>query len=176
MPSDLLLLRPLTEADLVEVHALSGEAASGFNWSGHRTQQALRERFDRDGYVGPEDGWLIISDGTDAVLGTVGWRAVEWSRPPYSRAWNLGITVAPQERGRGVGTAAHRLLADYLFLTTSVNRLEAVTNAANVAEQRALTSAGFTREGVLRQAEFWSGDWHDLHMFSLLRREWATRA
>jgi RimJ/RimL family protein N-acetyltransferase len=130
MPSDRLVLRPLTETDLPEVHALSGEAASGFNWSGHRTEQALRERFDRDGYIGPEDGWLVISDGIGAVLGTVGWRAVEWSRPPYSRAWSLGITVAPEERGRGVGTAAHGLVADYLFSTTSVNRVEAVTNAA----------------------------------------------
>jgi RimJ/RimL family protein N-acetyltransferase len=67
------------------------------------------------------------------------------------------------------------LLADYLFLTTSVRRVEAVTNAANLPEQRALSKAGFTREGVLRQAEFRFGDWHDLHMFSLLRDEWAAR-
>ena len=170
-----LLLRPLAESDLDAVQALTGEAASGFNWSGHRTMQALRQRFDRDGYLGLEDGWLVISDATSAVLGTVGWNAVEWSRPPYSRAWNLGITVAPAERGRGVGIAAHVLLAEYLFLTTSVRRVEAVTNAANLAERSALTKAGFSPEGVLRKAEFRFGDWHDLHMFSLLRDEWTVK-
>jgi RimJ/RimL family protein N-acetyltransferase len=175
MPSPSLSLRPLTEDDLVLVEALSGEAASGWNWSGHRTKQALRERFDRDGYIGPEDGWLVISDDADRVLGTVGWRAVEWSRPPYSRAWNLGITIAPEHRGQGVGTAAHGLIVDYLFMTTSVNRVEAVTNAANLPEQRALRTAGFTLEGVLRQAEFRFGGWHDLHMFSMLREEWASK-
>lgn len=175
MPAEPLLLRPLTEPDLDAVHALADEAASGFNWSGHRTKQSLRERFERDGYIGPDDGWLVISDATEAVLGTVGWKAVEWSRPPYSRAWSLGITVAPAERRRGVGTAAHVLLADYLFLTTSVKRVEAVTNAGNVPEQRALAKAGFTQEGVLRQAEFRFGDWHDLYMFSLLRAEWAAQ-
>lgn len=81
--------------------------------------------------------------------------------------------MAPGQRRRGVGTRAQLLLCDYLFSTTSVNRVEAVTNAANVAEQHALHAAGFTKEGVLRQAEFRAGAWHDLVMFSRLRTEWS---
>jgi RimJ/RimL family protein N-acetyltransferase len=38
-------------------------------------------------------------------------------------------------------------------------------------EQRALEKAGFTREGVLRQAQWRSGGWHDQVMYSKLRGE-----
>ena len=38
----------------------------------------------------------------------------------------------------------------YLFATTLVNRLQAVTDLENLAEQRVLERIGFRREGVLR--------------------------
>ena len=39
----------------------------------------------------------------------------------------------------------------------------------NVAEQRALDKAGFTREGVLRHAQWRAGAFHDVVLFSRLR-------
>ncbi|MFE9450159.1 GNAT family N-acetyltransferase [Streptomyces sp. NPDC006739] len=42
---------------------------------------------------------------------------------------------------------------------------------ANIAEQRALEWAGFTREGILRGACFRAGAWHDMVMYSVLRAE-----
>ena len=54
---------------------------------------------------------------------------------------------------------------------TDVNRVEAATDVADLAEQRALEKAGFIREGILRGAQFRAGSWHDLVYFSLLRKE-----
>ena len=73
------------------------------------------------------------------------------------------------ERAKGYGGHAQRLLAEYLFAHTQVNRVEASTEVANVAEQRALESAGFTREGVLRGACFRNDAWRDMVMYSMLR-------
>jgi RimJ/RimL family protein N-acetyltransferase len=39
---------------------------------------------------------------------------------------------------------------DSLFAHTTVHRIEAATETGNIAEQKALERAGFTREGVLR--------------------------
>jgi RimJ/RimL family protein N-acetyltransferase len=39
----------------------------------------------------------------------------------------------------------------------------------NQAEQRALEQAGFTREGVLRHAQFRDGGFHDMVLYSRLR-------
>ncbi|MHB8599722.1 MAG: GNAT family N-acetyltransferase [Ktedonobacteraceae bacterium] len=66
---------------------------------------------------------------------------------------------------------AQNLLADYLFSTYPIMRVEAVTDKENIAEQRALEKAGFTREGILRQAQWRSGMWHDQVMYSKLRGE-----
>jgi RimJ/RimL family protein N-acetyltransferase len=69
----------------------------------------------------------------------------------------------------GHGSAAQRMLAGYLFATTPVNRVEASTDVENIAEQKALERAGFTREGVLRGAQFRDGGWHDLVGYARLR-------
>jgi RimJ/RimL family protein N-acetyltransferase len=66
---------------------------------------------------------------------------------------------------------AQRLLADYLFETSYLERVEAGTETDNVAEQRALEKAGFTREGVLRRACFRAGHWRDMVVYSRLRGE-----
>jgi ribosomal-protein-alanine N-acetyltransferase len=168
-----LVLRPVRAPDLPVLAELATRGASGFNWSGHRSEASLRRRFEDDGFLGEADGWMVAAVGEGPCLASVAWRGVNWSTPPYSRAWNIGLTVRPEHRRRGIGTRAQRLLCDYLFETTSVNRVEAVTNAGNTAEQHALAAAGFTYEGTIRQAEFLFGRWHDLHMFSRLRSEWA---
>ena len=46
-----------------------------------------------------------------------------------------------------------------------------VSRAAVLSMQRALEKAGFTREGVLRKAQWRNGDWHDLVVYSKLRGE-----
>jgi RimJ/RimL family protein N-acetyltransferase len=75
-----------------------------------------------------------------------------------------------------VGSRAQRLLAEHLFATTSVQRVEASTDVANVAEQRALEKAGFTREGVLRRAQARADGLHDLVGYAVVRSDLADAA
>lgn len=79
--------------------------------------------------------------------------------------------MLPEARGRGYGTQAHRLLARYLFAHTPVHRVEASTEVGNVAEQRTLEKAGFTREGVTRGVGWRDGAWRDGVTYSLLRTD-----
>ena len=72
-------------------------------------------------------------------------------------------------RGRGYGTRAQRLVAEYLFAHTQLNRVEAETETGNVAERRALEKAGFTQEGILRGACFRDGQWRDMVVYSMIR-------
>ena len=103
------------------------------------------------------------------VIGTVSWRQVRYGPTPESAAWNIGISLVPEMRGRGYGSLAQRLVAAYLFATTSVNRIEAGTDVDNLVEQRSLEKAGFIREGVLRGAQYRAGAWHDLVIYSVVR-------
>jgi RimJ/RimL family protein N-acetyltransferase len=119
----------------------------------------------------PEGGGrLTVTDGSGTPVGTVSWRPVVWG-PVASTAFELGISLRPQHRGHGHGTRAHRLLVAHLLATTSVHRVQATTDVENAAEQRALERAGFRREGVLREAQWRRGAYHDLVMYSRLRSD-----
>lgn len=153
------------------MHRLHERAVSSYNWSGFVSVQQTAARFARDGFLGADDGQLLVETADGEAAGTVGYRAVDRGTPPHSRCWSIGVTLLPELRGQGLGSAAQRELAGYLFATTAVNRIEADTDVTNTAEQRALAAAGFRREGVLRGASFRDGGWHDLVMFGRLRSD-----
>jgi RimJ/RimL family protein N-acetyltransferase len=114
--------------------------------------------------------WLTILAGGEPV-GGLSMRAATYGGTVGNLAWNLGIGLLPEARGRGIGSAAQRLAAEYLFDTTELARVEATTDVDNVAEQRALEKAGFTREGVTRGAQVRGGIRRDVVHYGLLRSD-----
>lgn len=134
-----------------------------------------REAIERTGLIEPNRGTMIVERLVDREpIGTVTWRAVAYGPNPESRAWNIGIALIPAARGRGLGSEAQRLLAENLFATTPANRVEAMTDVTNLAEQRALEKAGFHREGVLEGSQFRAGDWHGLVVYAMVRPRGKT--
>ena len=157
----LMRLRPADTGDqpfldLVRRRDIAGE----FNWFG----EPVTERAAAEGRM-----VVTLDDGTP--IGSVSWHEVHYGPGGRSRAWNIGITILPDHRGRGHGTAAQGALADHLFATTDANRVEASTDIRNAAEQRSLERAGFQREGVLRGAQHRPDGWHDLVLYSRLRED-----
>ena len=113
----------------------------------------------------------LLVDCEGNPVGYVSWHAVHYGPNRGSQAWNIGIHVADTARGLGIGSVAQRLLAEHLLATTDVDRIEASTDVTNIAEQRALERAGFTREGILRQAQERPDGRHDLVSYSFLRAD-----
>lgn len=167
---DLVRLRPVGEEDLelLARFLTDPETCGEFQWQGWRDPRTYRRRWDADEMLGDDKGLLMVTSGSE-TLGCVSWRKVEVFRTSYY--WNIGIQLLPQARGRGVGTRAQRLLVRYLFAHTPVTRIEADTEAENIAEQRALEKAGFTREGVSRSVLFRDGQWRDGVRYGVLRGE-----
>ncbi|GAB3469752.1 GNAT family N-acetyltransferase [Actinophytocola sediminis] len=131
------------------------------------------DRDDRPQVIGPPRSTLlsVLDARTRVLLGGVSWHAVDYGGTLGCSAWNIGIALLPGDRGRGVGSTAQRLLAEHLFATTEVDRVEASTDVDNIAEQKALAKAGFTREGVLRGAQLRGGLRRDLVHFGKLRTD-----
>jgi RimJ/RimL family protein N-acetyltransferase len=163
-------LRAVKDSDLPSLGQLSAED-DPFGFFGYTPTNGLARRFAETGMLTPDLGTLAVEDDDGTLIGTVGWKANQHGPSPTARALNVGILLLPAFRGRGYGTEAQRRLADYLFETTLVERLEAGTDLDNVAEQRALEKAGFSREGVMRHAQFRAGGWHDIVLYSRLRRD-----
>ncbi len=143
-------------------------ALGPYEWHGWSDPQRLRRSWAESGLLSDDGGVLIVLHGTDRV-GVVDWHKVQTGRAASN--WTIGIGLAPEFRGRGYGSDAQQLLVRYLFAHTPVNRVEATTEIANVAEQRALEKAGFTREGILRGASFRQGRYRDYVIYSVLRDE-----
>jgi RimJ/RimL family protein N-acetyltransferase len=167
MPAD-VRLRPFRLEDAVRMDAepvLPGDI-DFFGWS---ASNARVRRFGDDGLLGVDHGVLAIEADGVGLVGELGWTAVRHGPPPHGDALNVGIALLAEHRGHGYGTAAQRLLAEYLFASTRHERLEASTDITNIAEQKALVKAGFTREGVLRHSQWRAGAFHDTVLFSRLR-------
>ena len=174
MQTGTVTLRPVGRDDLPQLETWRNDPEHGSEYGDflilHRQQSSIAERWEVNGLVGEDDGVLLICLDGDPV-GELQWHPVSYGPNRGSQALNLGISIEKSARGRGVGTRAQRLMADFLFTHTTVHRVEACTDVTNQAEQNALERAGFTREGVLRGAQFRRGEWHDLVVFSRLRSD-----
>lgn len=159
----------LADVELLDRWRASAEFWSEFNDFGLQFP-SLHDAVEQDRTIRDDGGNALVEQLDGTVIGTMSWHAVIYGPNLESRAWNIGITLAPAARGNGYGGEAQRLLADYLFSRTDANRIEAQTDVENIAEQRALEKAGFVREGVVRGAQFRHGTWHDLVTFAIIRR------
>jgi RimJ/RimL family protein N-acetyltransferase len=168
-----LALRPVREDDLPTLLRLTQDpdATGEFAWFGWQDPTRYRRRWAEDGLLGESGGVLMVVRG-DERLGFVAWNRRQVARTSY--CFSMGIAMAPEARGNGYGTEAHRLLVRYLFAHTTVHRIEADTEVDNLAERRALTKAGFTDEGVMRGAGWRDGAWRDGARYAVLRTDPAV--
>jgi [ribosomal protein S5]-alanine N-acetyltransferase len=172
MADEAVRLRPIEEADLADLRRLDTDpaVAGSFQWAGFASPHTRRRRWEEDGLLGRDSTMLGVGLPDGKLAGFVSWHTRKVSGPDGGCV-EIGAMVFPEHRGHGLGTAAQRLLVDYLFSTTLVNRVQAVTDVENVGEQRALERAGFRREGIMRGLEFLGGRWRDCVLYARLRSD-----
>lgn len=165
---DIVRLRPVGEADLAMFRRFCVEPGLvGLDWAGFRDPGAPARRFAVDGWLGVDDGRLVVEVEQDQAAGFVSYASGRYGG--LAAYWEIGIVLLPEWRDRGVGWRAQALLCDYLFTHTPAQRVQAGTHPENIAEQRSLEKAGFQFEGVVRACEFRAGRWRDGYLYSRLR-------
>jgi RimJ/RimL family protein N-acetyltransferase len=155
-----VILRP---QQLDDVPLLTG-GESPFDDFGPRTGRAVVPPAALD-----DAGGLAVLDEGGSLAGEVSWHYVRWGPNRASSCPMIGIWLLPSARGRGIGSAAQRALAELFFKHTTVNRVEAHTDVDNIAEQRALEGAGFAREGLIRGAQWRDGAYRDGYLYAVIR-------
>jgi RimJ/RimL family protein N-acetyltransferase len=168
---DNVRLRAVREADLDLFAANETPEADPWNAFEIGASNRFHRRFAANGGITDEAGMLAVETSEGTLVGSVSWFTVQHGPSAACRALNIGISLFVEHRGRGYGSRVQRQLADYLFSTRLVERVEATTDVDNVAERRALERAGFTQEGLLRHAQFRAGQWRDVILYSRLRQD-----
>lgn len=163
-------LRPVTEPDLDTLDEMFADPAEigEFNWGGFTDTGSWRRRFAENRLVADDKSVLMI-EAESATAGFVSWHKMQTGHSVH--VFQFGISLLSGARGRGLGTAAQLLLARYLFAHSPVNRIQATTEAGNIAEQRSLEKAGFVREAVLKEHTYRDGAWRDEVLYRMLRSE-----
>jgi RimJ/RimL family protein N-acetyltransferase len=88
----------------------------------------------------------------------------------------IGISIGEKDLwGHGLGTDAMNALVDFGFGQLRLERMWLKVYDFNTRARRSYDKCGFTLEGTERRAIFKHGRYHDVHMMSLLRDEWAAQ-
>jgi [ribosomal protein S5]-alanine N-acetyltransferase len=108
---------------------------------------------------------------TGEVVGAVGLRLHE----DYALQGSIGYWVAPEARGRGIATAALRIVSRWALRELGLPRVQLVTDPENEPSQRVAEAAGFRRDGLLRSYIELQGGRRDCVLYSLLAGELEDR-
>jgi len=168
-------LRPLKAEDLEWLVSAAGKPSAFGEFEPFFVGEAesLRRRFDQDGLLSEDLTRLVVEDRAGRRVGLAGIDDVDL----HSRVARISATILdPGERGKGLGTDAHRALVSYLFLHRGLLRIEAFVAAGNVAARAVLKRLGFQEEGTLRSRVFAHGQRHDVVVLGLLYEEWSRRS
>jgi RimJ/RimL family protein N-acetyltransferase len=86
---------------------------------------------------------------------------------------DLGFWIRASAAGKGLATAAARLISSFGFEELGLLRIEILVAVENAASERVAQKLGALREGVLRNRLFLHGRSHDAAVHSLIAEKSA---
>lgn len=156
-----IMLRPMVWADTDLIIAWRNSDAVRKNF-------IYRELFTREGHenwirtmieTGKAVQMMICDAGTGTPLGSVYIRDIDRR---HNKA-EYGIFIGAQEaRGKGIGTAAAKLMLRYCFEEERLHRIYLRALSGNLQAIRSYEKAGFKKEACLKDDVFLDGKYCDI--------------
>lgn len=174
LDSDRLLLRPFLLTDAATVQSLAGDHAIADTTLSipHPYEDGMAEQWIAGHESQFESGTLatfaITLRGTGDLVGAIGLTIDR----DFDKA-ELGYWIGKPYWNQGFATEAAGMIVEYGFNQLNLNRISAKHLARNPSSGRVMEKIGMVREGTARQATMKWGRYEDLHLYGLLRQEWA---
>jgi RimJ/RimL family protein N-acetyltransferase len=112
-------------------------------------------------------GFAISPLDSDKLLGMVFLNQINW----FDRNAKLGTIIGDTANsGKGMGTEASQLICDFGFKMLNLHRIYVEIVASNTASIRMCEKVGFQKEGIIRDAFFSNGMYHDVEIMGLLNK------
>jgi [ribosomal protein S5]-alanine N-acetyltransferase len=124
--------------------------------------QRRRERFQKQEAI----RWGIATKEDNVIVGSCGYGIKNRFQA------EIGYELAREYWRKGFMTEALSAIIQWGFEQLDLNRIEAFVMLENTASIQLLKKLHFVEEGVLREYGFWKGEFHDLKIFSLLKKEY----
>lgn len=118
---------------------------------------------------GSEASWLIFYKGE--LAGRIGIHYIN----QQNKYGSVGYWLGQEFEGKGIATKACEKVIGYGFNDLQLNRIELKCGTGNEKSAAIPHRLGFTKEGVLREAELVNDHFIDLSLFSMLRSEWTEK-
>ncbi len=111
--------------------------------------------------------WGITRKGDNTIIGTCGYRF--WGKPLFCA--EIGYELKKDYWRQGIMSDALKTIIKFGF-ESQLNRIEATVMLKNTPSMSLLGKLGFIEEGILREYGFWKEQFHDLKIFSLLKKDY----
>lgn len=165
-----IYLRPMTESDTDSIIAWR-------NREDVRKNFIYREPFTREGHgnwvktmihTGRAVQMIICNLDSGQPIGSVYIRDVDKAHKKAEYGIFIGV---PEARGRGIGTAAAKLMLRYCFEEEGLHRVYLRALAENRQAVRSYEKAGFVQEGCLRDDVYIDGEYHDIVWMAAVKHD-----
>ena len=113
---------------------------------------------------GGGDHYGVVRREDELLIGCLWTKRTDWG----GRVTEVCYTIAPEARGFGMAAEAVDAVAIALILEHGFQRVELRVAPGNTAARRVAEKAGFTYEGVLRNAGYVDGGRADLEVWSFV--------
>jgi ribosomal-protein-alanine N-acetyltransferase len=176
LETERLRLRRFRHGDLRDTFAWTGdpEVSRYTFWSVHKTLNDTQQFLDfcfkeySERGIGP---WAAELKTTGVVVGNCSYGAIHLSDARVE----LAFFFARQCWGQGLAVEGLSALLRFGFEDLGLNRMEARCMPVNVASERVMQKLGMQFEGVLREYLRVKGQFCDLKVYSLLKRDWYEK-
>ena len=172
-----ITLIPIRPEEKDEFYELATKSyGSKFWYDKEQKAKRTKERFLQDWHEGyfdlnsPKKGqcfWIVVNGER---IGQINHNKIDLE----NKKTDLDIIIGDEDKmGKGYGSDALRTLIKYLFDNFDINKIK-IARGVRVSNPRAIKAyekVGFRREGLLREEDYFEGQFVDCIIFGILRKE-----
>lgn len=139
-----------------------------FNGGFPNSEAKMKSFFDRVTQSETDLVLAIIHKKDNIHIGNIGLHHIH----PIYRCAELGIIIGnPKYQGQNIGLEAVKLILAHGFKRLNLHKVYLMTDCKNVSAVKTFESAGFKKEGLLRESCFRDGKYEDSFYMGCLAKE-----
>lgn len=160
-----LRLRPFEPGDVDDAlrAAADPEIRRWQTWADGYDRERATDFCTVQAHIEPENKLTWAVDADDRLVGAVGLNRADWANGKVE----VGYWIGPWARRRGYAREAVRAVAAYAF-SIGLHRVELLAAVGNTASRGVAERAGFSQEGILREAGRLDGRYIDMVLYAQL--------